>query len=243
MQKWVIWSNSLGLHIFKFRSGHSINYWILTTLGVSEKRLFTELLISLNASYCDDDTQHFAGLMRSVIAAEDCKLLLKRSTEDINVCTSYGFCSVFIAYRFYCLVFFMSSKHLKFQEGSSPVEFPVPWKVRINHFPQASLLKHFHLLILGPHIPLDNFLAFLYLSMPDTSAGDFSPAYCGYSISSIEIVWRPQTNFTKSVDGNYMALTLGLSPSVSDYNYWPRGERLYIPLPIPWVIQFLITAL
>lgn len=72
-------------------------------------------------------------------------------------------------------------------------------KVTVNHFPLASLLKHFHLLILeGPHIPLDDFLAFLFLSVPDTSASDFfSPAYCGYSISSIEIVWRPQTDFTK----------------------------------------------
>lgn len=128
--------------------------------------------------------------------------------------------------------------------GASPMSFQCCGKLELAVFPWASLLKHFHLLILeGPHISLDNFLAFLCLSMPDTSAGDFSPAYCGYSISSIEIVWRPQTNFTKSVDGNYMALTLGLSPSVSDYNYWPRGERLYIPLPIPWVIQFLITAL
>lgn len=42
----------------------------------------------------------------------------------------------------------------------------------------------------------DNFLAF-FLSVPDTSASDFAPAYCGYSVFSIEIVWRPQANFTK----------------------------------------------
>lgn len=72
------------------------------------------------------------------------------------------------------------------------------WKVTANLFPSASSLKHFHLLILeGPHVPPDNCLAFLFLSVPDTNASDFSPAYCGYSISSIEIVWRPQTNFTK----------------------------------------------
>lgn len=49
------------------------------------------------------------------------------------------------------------------------------WKVAANDFLFAYLLKHFHLLILeGPHIPPDNFLTILFLSVLDTSASDFS---------------------------------------------------------------------
>lgn len=39
-----------------------------------------------------------------------------------------------LAYHFYCLVFFMSGKHLKFQVGASPMSFQCCGKLELAVF-------------------------------------------------------------------------------------------------------------